>query len=150
MATIGDPNATHDQTLYGTVRGSAYGGHGNDVVYGSWTETIITGAGDDEVFGSSLNQTIDTGDGNDRASSKGGDDTITTGSGDDWVNGGPGNDTIDTGVGSDVIEAFAGQGNDTVHDFDAAKDNLSLTFFRRNWLPCRTSVVHGLPCWRTE
>ena len=74
---------------------------GNDVVRdeslvldaGSGNDTIVTGAGNDLVFGGS------------------GNDSILTGNGDDVIFGQSGNDTIDGQVGHDT--EFLGGGNDT-------------------------------------
>lgn len=67
-------------------------------------EHIITGAGNDTVFGSSGTETIETGAGNDFLSSDGGGDTLI---------GGPGNDTYVVSAGDTVIE-LPNEGTDTV------------------------------------
>ncbi|NEQ51918.1 MAG: hypothetical protein F6K11_17560 [Leptolyngbya sp. SIO3F4] len=57
-------------------------------------ENIYTGAGVDNIIGTSANNRIDTG---------AGDDTINAGSGNDYILGGTGNDTIVGGLGNDII-----------------------------------------------
>ena len=113
-------SSTGNTLITGTGDDNVKGREGND--------TIDTGDGNDGVFGEAGDDTITTGNGDDWVSGGRGNDTITTGNGDDWVDGGRGNDTIDTGDGNDVIEARAGYGNDTVYDFDAAKDRLKVRF----------------------
>jgi Ca2+-binding RTX toxin-like protein/predicted HNH restriction endonuclease len=67
-------------------------------------ESVVTGSGDDQIFGDDAGNVIQPGSGNDTVAARGGDDIIVGGSGD-------GNDTYDGGDGSDtVIYAAATQG----------------------------------------
>jgi Ca2+-binding RTX toxin-like protein len=100
----------------GTASG---GGIGTDTFSG--IESILFGAGADQITGSNGDDTIDGGAGNDTIKGGNGDDTLSGGegddnidggSGDDIVNGGVGNDTLKGGSGNDVIAA--GDGNDSV------------------------------------
>lgn len=70
------------------------------------------------VFGSDANEIIIGGDGA---------DTILGGAGDDTIVGGVGNDVIDAGEGDDVFHyASAGDGEDTLFDFEAEADLINL------------------------
>src|SRR5439155_12117911 len=68
-------------------------------------EHIITGAGDDQVFGSAAPETIQTGAGNDFIRGGGGGDTLI---------GGPGDDTYSRASPGDVIIEQPNEGIDTI------------------------------------
>jgi serralysin len=97
-------------------------GAGNDSLTGSVLDNIMnSGAGNDTVNSGDGNDTIDAGAGNDTVNSGGGNDTVDGGSGNDTVDGGSGNDYINLGDGDDSLNSFA-SGNDTYvggngHDF---------------------------------
>ncbi len=55
-----------------------------------------------------------------------GDDTLTGGVGNDTVAGGAGNDTLTGGGGSDIFVFAAGDGDDTITDFEVGIDTLEL------------------------
>jgi serralysin len=77
-------------------------------------ENITTGAGIDNVTGSTVNNLIKTGAGN---------DIVNAGDGDDNVDGGDGNDTIYLGAGNDTVNIlslgddifYGGTGNDYIN-----------------------------------
>ena len=64
---------------------------------------ILTGIGNNTVFGAQSEDVISTIDGADTIISKQGNDTILAGKGDDLIDAGAGNDTIDCGEGVDLL-----------------------------------------------
>jgi Ca2+-binding RTX toxin-like protein len=64
---------------------------------------ILTGIGNNTVFGAQSEDVISTIDGADTIISKQGNDTILAGKGDDLIDAGAGNDTIDGGEGVDLL-----------------------------------------------
>lgn len=122
------------------------GGTGADTLYGGTGEdTIVGGDDNDELYGNSGNDTLDGGDGDDilyghndddDLSGGLGNDELFGGNGNDDVSGGDGNDTLDGGTGSDILTGgagadtfifVAGNGQDTVTDFEAGVDFFDLT-----------------------
>ncbi|PCH73727.1 MAG: hypothetical protein COC12_04635 [Rhodobacteraceae bacterium] len=108
-----DGDDTYDGSL-GSVSGVVSGGAGAD--------TLIGGAGTDELAGGLDNDTIKGGGGDDILSGDDGDDTIKAGSGDDIVSGGIGNDLMHGGAGDDNLKGdggndriFAGAGDDVIN-----------------------------------
>ena len=101
------------------------GGKGNDIIFG--------GAGFDTLLGDDDNDILFGGDGNDILNGDKGDDKLFGGSGNDTLSGGDGKDILEGGLGNDVLtggkqeDIFvlgAGQGTDTITDFD--KDLIGL------------------------
>ena len=90
------------------------GGGGIDSIY-SETETFYMGAGNDTVKAGSGNDTIYGEEGNDYLYGGDGDDTLIGGTGNDYMNGGNGADTYIIG---------AGDGNDTIYNYDTTADKL--------------------------
>ncbi|SEL91984.1 Hemolysin-type calcium-binding repeat-containing protein [Roseivivax marinus] len=135
----------------------AYGGAGEDEIFGDngddtlgggdGDDDILGGGGDDEIYGGQDDgdDDIEGGNGDDLIFGGAGDDdleggndddTIFNGAGDDEVAGGSGQDTIWGGAGDDLLAgdgdedtfAFvAGNGADTISDFDASEDILDLS-----------------------
>lgn len=123
------------------------GGDGDDTVNGGdGDDTIYAGSDDgiDTLNGDAGNDTIYGGDGADFLNGGDGDDLIFNGAGNDTtVNGGNGNDTLWGGAGDDTLTGgadddtfgfIAGNGNDTVADFQFGAaagegDVLDLTAF---------------------
>ncbi|MEL7494659.1 MAG: alkaline phosphatase, partial [Cyanobacteria bacterium J06554_11] len=118
------------------------GGLGNDVIDGGDGDDILRGdtnsrkpgddvGGDDIIFG---------GAGSDRIGGKGGNDTLVGGEdddliwgddGDDLIFGGLGNDTLtgdnfSGGQGTDTFVLAAGEGTDTIVDFEVGTDLIGL------------------------
>ncbi|WP_386682799.1 Hint domain-containing protein [Loktanella sp. R86503] len=99
-------------------------GSGDDTVYGSLDNdlsVIITGAGNDQIFGGAGNDFFNAGTGDDTVYGGDGNDYIWGGTGNDTLSGGAGNDVIDAGDGNDIIDGgagadtlYGGAGNDTV------------------------------------
>lgn len=88
---------------------SLNGGAGNDVMEGFFE--------DDTLSGGSGNDTIHGGHGN---------DVIDGGSGEDLIAGDIGDDTLSGGDGADTFTFRAGDGNDTITDFEPGKDTIQL------------------------
>ncbi len=124
-----------NDTLYaGPNRLTAFGGDGDDVIYGSGqqhdyliggpgADYIDSGKGSDQVDGDNFeyltqipdssvsgqgDDTLIGGGGNDRMDGQGGNDVIYGGDGGDVITGGDGNDRIDGGAGKDSITGDAG------------------------------------------
>jgi Ca2+-binding RTX toxin-like protein len=76
-------------------------------------ETIISGAGSDELWGGAGNDILKGGAGNDYLFGEDGDDTIEGGLGNDTLFGQAGNDTIQAGHGADQL--VGGEGYDTLY-----------------------------------
>jgi len=99
-----------------------YGGHGDDLVYGSISDDIIHGGtGNDRLFGFKGDDIINGDSGNDFIKGGGGKDFINGGSGDDDLRGNNGADVIDGGFGNDTIRG--GKGLDQLSG-GAGKDTL--------------------------
>ncbi|WP_433769722.1 peroxidase family protein [Pseudomonas putida] len=93
-------------------------------------DILVSGGGDDTVWGDGGNDRIEGGDGNDQLRGGAGDDIITDKGGDDNIQGGDGNDVLHGGnginliiggfgndfivTGEDASEAIGGQGNDFI------------------------------------
>jgi Ca2+-binding RTX toxin-like protein len=97
-------------------------------LFGEQSDGIVTGTGSADVIDGSfvdadgdviddLGQTINAGAGG---------DTIVAGAGDDTVIGGTDNDTLTGGAGLDTFTFVAGDGDDTITDFDPAEDVISI------------------------
>ncbi len=81
-----------------------------DVINGfAGNDTILAGAGDDIVFGGADADVIVGGSGN---------DTLDGGTGDDTLEGGTGNDLLTGGDDDDLFVYTAGDGIDTISDFN--------------------------------
>jgi hypothetical protein len=84
-------------------------GNGNDLVFGhGYTELIQVGDGNSTVLGGPGDDTIKTGNGNDNIMDLRGNNFITLGNGADSVLTGQGNDSIQAGSGNDSINGSAG------------------------------------------
>lgn len=106
-------------------------GEGDDRIFGSDRENVIeTNGGDDAVFGGLGNDVLRGGLGNDTLNGEVGDDRLNGGAGEDVLNGGLGNDVIYAGAGNDFTNGGEGDdevmgmaGNDTI-DGGAGNDLL--------------------------
>ncbi len=77
----------------------------------AYIENLITGSGDDFVFGNKAHNQIELKGGGDKAHARGGHDVLMGNGGRDFLIGGPGGDVLDGGLGSDTLKG--GSGNDT-------------------------------------
>lgn len=78
------------------------------------TNTINTGAGDDEISLTTGTNTINAGNGNNLIEAGDGIDSITAGTGNDTIYGGRGNDTLTGGAGANVYEFKGDAGKDLI------------------------------------
>ncbi|MGB3292736.1 MAG: glycerophosphodiester phosphodiesterase family protein [Phormidesmis sp.] len=111
------------------IRGEA----GDDVLRGDLnTRNAQVGIGDDNIiFGGTGNDRIGGKAGNDQLFGEAGDDRIWGDDGDDLIRGGLGNDTLtgddnSGGSGSDTFVLAAGEGTDTITDFEVGIDFIGL------------------------
>ncbi|PIG95170.1 FG-GAP repeat protein [Gloeocapsopsis sp. IPPAS B-1203] len=143
--------AGNDVLLGSNTRDCLSGLDGNDTVAGGLgDDTLLGGAGNDVLRGDLNNRspqgsvggndTLFGGLGNDQLGGKGGDDqlfgeqgndTLYGDDGDDLLRGGAGNDTLigddfSGGQGSDTFVLAAGEGRDTIRDFEDGIDLIGL------------------------
>jgi Ca2+-binding RTX toxin-like protein len=145
--SLSDDNLVGDdsnQTLYGRSGDDIVaGGLGNDTIFGGDGDDVLRGdrnlrkaqvntpGGDDIIYG---------GDGDDRIGGKSGNDTLYGGAGDDRLWGDDGDDILRGGLGDDILtgddfsggqgrDTFvlaAGEGTDTIVDFEVGIDFIGL------------------------
>ncbi|MEL7469971.1 MAG: spondin domain-containing protein [Pseudomonadota bacterium] len=135
-ADLLDGGEARDLLFGGAGNDRIFGGEGNDrALGGSGDDTIEGGGGRDRIYGEDGNDVLDGGEerdvlfggaDNDALSGGGARDFLFGGSGDDVLNGGEGNDRLEGGSGSDTFLFAAGDGRDTVQDFDADADVIVL------------------------
>ena len=106
------------------------GGTGNDTLLGgndASADSLDGGAGNDELSAGDGNDTLLGGDGNDSLFGGGDDDQLDGGTGADTLDGWSGNDTLTGGTGDDLLTGsdgndtfvyVAGDGTDTITDFN--------------------------------
>lgn len=142
-----DGGAGNDVAWAGSWSDDIAGGGGNDTLGGGWgNDTIDAGTGHDMIYGGRGDgadrvmagdgrDTVFTGDGNDTILGGGGNDVVFNGGGSDRVNGGAGNDTLwggpgddrlTGGAGADEFHFVAGNGDDTITDFESGTDAIVL------------------------
>ncbi|MGB3295252.1 MAG: calcium-binding protein [Phormidesmis sp.] len=109
------------------------GGAGDDVLRGDRNNRSSQGksGGDDIIFGGAGNDRIGGKGGNDQLFGGEGDDLIWGDDGDDFLRGGLGNDTLtgddfSGGQGADTFVLAAGEGTDTIVDFEIGIDLIGL------------------------
>lgn len=101
-----------DETLVGLDRALLQ----DDYIYGqSGNDTLQGGAGNDMLDGGYDDDILEGGDGNDRLLGQSGQDTL---------NGGAGNDRLEGGYDSDIYIYNAGDGVDTIYDYDGVNDTI--------------------------
>ncbi|MEM6350939.1 MAG: glycerophosphodiester phosphodiesterase family protein [Cyanobacteria bacterium P01_D01_bin.14] len=139
--TEGDIN---DNTLTGDAADNVIaGGLGGDIIAGGDGDDLLRGdlntraaqgsaGGDDLIFGGAGNDRIGGKGGNDELFGDAGDDQIWGDDGDDLLNGGLGYDTLvgdnnSGGSGADTFVLAAGEGTDTIVDFEIGTDLIGLT-----------------------
>ncbi|MEM8613352.1 MAG: glycerophosphodiester phosphodiesterase family protein [Cyanobacteria bacterium P01_H01_bin.105] len=138
--TVGD---AADNMLVGTISDNTIaGGLGNDTITGGDGDDILRGdlnlrsaqgnaGGDDLIFGGAGNDRIGGKGGNDELFGDAGDDYIWGDAGDDLLRGGLGHDTLvgdnaGRGRGADTFVLAAGEGTDTILDFEVGTDLIGL------------------------
>ncbi|MBE7382415.1 MAG: 5'-nucleotidase C-terminal domain-containing protein [Leptolyngbya sp. SIO1E4] len=110
------------------------GGNGNDLLRGDRNDRnaqVGEAGGDDIIFGGAGNDRIGGKSGDDQLFGEAGDDTIWGDDGDDLLRGGLGNDTLtgdnsSGGQGADTFVLAAGEGTDTITDFEVGIDTLQI------------------------
>ena len=93
-----------------------HGGDGND--------TLSGGNGNDALSGDGGNDTLTGGSGDDRLYGGAGIDTLRGEAGNDLLDGGSGSDNLYGGGGNDVFVFRAGDGDDTIDDFENGNDRI--------------------------
>ena len=88
---------------------------------------IIGGKGKDTLSGTSGFDKIAGGKGKDKLFGLAGNDTLNGGNGKDTLDGGLGNDVLTGGQGNDIFVLAAGEGIDTITDFNDRKDLIGLS-----------------------
>ncbi|NER83532.1 MAG: glycerophosphodiester phosphodiesterase, partial [Leptolyngbya sp. SIO1D8] len=124
-----------DEILAGGINGDdfIFGSDGNDVLRGDLnSRDSQVGIGDDDtIFGEGGSDRIGGKGGNDALFGGEGDDAIWGDDGDDILRGGLGNDTLigddnSGGSGTDTFVLAAGEGTDTITDFEINLDFIGL------------------------
>ncbi|MEX0271464.1 DUF4347 domain-containing protein [Leptolyngbyaceae cyanobacterium UHCC 1019] len=106
---VSDGNLVTPTTFTVTVGRNLNGGNGKDTLNGTaGNDRINGGNGDDTLFGGA------------------GNDFLLGGNGDDVLRGGLGNDILNGGNGSDRFVLTAGEGTDTIQDFQNGTDKFVL------------------------
>ena len=99
------------------------GGLADTIITGAGNAQVFVGGGDDVITGGNGNDIFRGGDGNDLIKGGLGDDFLIGGAGDDTLRGGLGSDTLKGGTGNDVFEfavqGFADESTDKIVDFKA-------------------------------
>ena len=117
-----------NDTIKGNIGNDTIGGNiGNDLLKGGFGDDSLTGgAGRDRLFGGDGDDFL-TGDaGRDRLFGGNGNDLLNGGEGNDLLQGGKGNDFLSGGAGADRFILAAGQGRETIQDFEDNLDKLVL------------------------
>jgi Ca2+-binding RTX toxin-like protein len=89
----------------------------------SAADTLVSGAGADNLSGGDGNDSISSGAGADTINGGGGDDTLDGGAGSDSISGGGGTDSLITSAGTDTLDG--GDGTDSLTISSAAYTNIS-------------------------
>ncbi|NJO52241.1 MAG: phytase, partial [Leptolyngbyaceae cyanobacterium RM2_2_4] len=105
-----------------------YGGVGNDVLRGdrNFSGTGGNTGGDDIIYGGAGRDRIGGKGGDDKLYGEAGNDHLFGDNGDDLLRGGLGNDRLTGGRDRDTFVLAAGEGTDTIRDFEVSKDRIGL------------------------
>ena len=115
-----DGGADDDSIDGGAGNDTLAGREGNDVLSGDTGGDILdAGDGDDTVDGGDDNDTVLGQAGNDSLEGGAGEDLIFGHSGNDTISGGEGRDTLSGGGDDDTFIYTAGDGEDTITDFNS-------------------------------
>nr|WP_252727114.1 Hint domain-containing protein [Paracoccus sp. C2R09] len=112
--TLDDDGTTSGLNFYSTITNFEHvrGSDGINAITGNVLDNELLGlAGNDTLIGNAGNDTLDGGADN---------DSIDGGADDDLITGGTGNDTLTGGTGNDTFSYAAGDGSDTITDFNAS------------------------------
>jgi uncharacterized delta-60 repeat protein len=117
-----------DDSLYGGNDNDVLSaGDGKDILNGGYGNDVMNGEnGDDSLFGDLGNDSIDGANGNDTLYGGEGADVLNGGNGNDLLVGGAGNDTLTGGANQDFFGGFSTSSLDTITDFQAGTDKISL------------------------
>lgn len=96
-----------------TMTGAQATGRGTDTLQS--IENLTSGTGNDRLTGNMQANLLDGGAGN---------DTLSGGGGNDRLHGGVGRDVLIGGAGSDTFVVLAGDGRDTINDFQDGVDHI--------------------------
>ncbi len=134
----------NDRIFAGGANDVAWGDAGNDSVSGqTGFDTVYGGLGKDTVNGNESNDLVYGDAGNDLVVGSSGFDKLYGGTNNDILNGGSGNDTLTGGTGNDRLVGAtgadyfhfkAGDGNDTISDWQDGVDHV------RVFAPDKTTV----------
>jgi len=113
------------------------GGLGDDIIYGGEGDDVLRGdrnfsgaggntGGDDIIYGGAGRDRIGGKGGDDKLYGEAGNDMLYGDNGDDLLRGGLGNDRLTGGRGSDTFVLAAGEGTDTIRDFQVGEDRIGL------------------------
>ena len=90
-------------TLGGWVEALVYTGSSSFIGTGNeLANSIVAGAGDDEIYAGAGNDTLNGGGGENELYGEAGDDRLIGGAASDWLDGGTGNDQMAGGAGDDI------------------------------------------------
>lgn len=123
-------------TLAADVGGTAFGGGGNDTIFGyvGPSQIAFGGDGDDRIAGGHDVDRL-TGDaGNDTLTSFNGDDILSGGAGNDIFFGGAGNDVMSGGADNDLFLIGAGGGTADIIQGDTGQDVVRVIGAQANWI----------------
>ncbi|NET36403.1 MAG: calcium-binding protein, partial [Cyanothece sp. SIO1E1] len=129
-----DGGADDDTVAGGLGDDLILGGDGDDIVRGDLNTSDSQGdidGGNDTLFGGAGNDSLGAKSGDDELFGGIGDDLLFGDDGDDILRGGVGNDTLigddfSGGEGSDTFVFAAGEGTDTIEDFEVGIDFIGL------------------------
>ena len=108
--------------------GTASGGDAaNDLLIG--IEDVLGSAYDDDIIGNAGGNSLQGERGADILDGLGGSDALFGGSGNDTLSGGLGFDALTGGRGADVFVFAQGFAQDTIKDYNDARDQIDLTFY---------------------
>lgn len=125
-------SSDHDPVIVGINLSSPLkvtsGGNGSDTLNGTSGRDEINGDnGNDTLSGGNGNDSLSGGNGNDNLLGQVSNDTLVGGRGDDLLDGGLGNDILTGDQGSDTFALAAGNGVDTITDFNDGSDRIRLS-----------------------
>ncbi|MBM1817047.1 calcium-binding protein [Pseudosulfitobacter pseudonitzschiae] len=113
-----DGGTGHDTLSGGSNRDRLTGGRGRDLLDGGRSRDVLDGGrGDDTLYG---------GDSKDALYGNWGDDVLFGDAGSDRLAGNQGNDTLTGGAGADLFVFKAGDGVDTITDFEDGVDRIRI------------------------